>query len=163
MRFLDFIPVTIAWVTIVVQIVLTFVLWDNYYDIYSLVIIGYIFWGFSIVFGVLPMITFRRKGGVPKKSSYVHTTQLVDTGLYAIVRHPQYLAGILWSIALAFISQHWVVDVLVIPVTISTYIDTIKTNRDLIQKFGDDYVKYMNKVPNLNALWGTLLLIWRKM
>jgi len=50
----DFLPVTISWVTIVLQIILTFVLWDNYYDIYGLVIVGYIFWALSVVCGVLP-------------------------------------------------------------------------------------------------------------
>ena len=41
------------------------------------------------IFGMLPVFIFRRRGGVPKGRSYTQTTQLVDTGLYAIVRHPQ--------------------------------------------------------------------------
>ena len=106
MRLQNFILVTITWVSIVVQIALTFALWPNIYDLDTLVIVGYVSWGLSIIFGVIPIFYFRRKGGVPKKSSYIHTTKLVATGIYSIVRHPQFLAGILWSIALAFISQH---------------------------------------------------------
>lgn len=162
MNFIDYLPITITCSSIVAQIVLTFVFWFNYYEIYALVILGYIFWGFTVIFGVLPIFAFRKKGGVPKKTSYMHTSKLVDTGLYAIVRHPQFLAGILWSIALVFISQHWVVDVLLIPVVLSTYIDTFKADRDLIEKFGDEYVEYMKRVPSLNALWGIILLIFRK-
>ena len=162
MGVLDSLPVTITWVTIVSQIILTFVLWDNYYDIYGLVIVGYIFWFFSVVCGILPIIIFRRKGGVSKGSSYIKTTKLVDTGIYSIVRHPQFLAGILWSVALAFISQHWVIDVLVIPVIISTYIDTIRASKELIQKLGEEYQEYVDKVPGLNILWGIIKLFIRK-
>lgn len=159
---LDYLLVTITWITIVSQIILTFVLWDNYYDIYGLVIVGYVFWFFSVVCGILPIITFRRKGGVSKGSSYIKTTNLVDTGIYSIVRHPQFLAGILWSIALAFISQYWVVDILVLPVIVTTYIDSIKATNNLIQKFGEDYRVYRDKVPGLNAFWGIVKLLNRQ-
>ena len=163
MGVLDSLPVTVTWVTIVTQIILTFVLWDNYYDIYGLVIVGYIFWAFSIVCGILPIITFRRKGGVSKGSTYIKTTNLVNTGIYSVVRHPQFLAGILWSIALAFISQHWVVDIMVLPVIVCTYIDSIRANEKLILKFGQDYRDYMFKVPGLNIAWGIIKLLSRKL
>ncbi|MCE7740927.1 MAG: isoprenylcysteine carboxylmethyltransferase family protein [Candidatus Heimdallarchaeota archaeon] len=162
MKLRDYILVTITWVSLFTQIILTFVLWDNYYDIYALVIVGYVFWGLSIIFGVIPIFSFRKRGGVPKKSSYIHTTELVDSGIYAIVRHPQFFAGILWSMAIVFISQHWVVDVLLIPVVVTTYLDTLRANKDLIEKFGEDYVKYMKTVPGLNAFWGIMLLVFRK-
>ena len=162
MNFRDYILSTITWVSILTQIILTFVLWTNFYDIYALVIVGYVFWGFTIIFGIVPIFYFRKKGGVPKKSSYVKTTQLVDTGLYSIVRHPQYLAGILWSIALVFISQHWVVDVLLIPVVVTVYLDSLKANKNLIEKFGVEYENYMKKVPGLNVLWGIVKLVFRE-
>lgn len=162
MRFQNFILVTITWVSIVVQIVLTFVLWPNFYDIYALVIVGYVSWGLSIIFGVIPIFYFRRKGDVPKKSSYIHTTKLVVTGIYSIVRHPQFLAGILWSIALAFISQHWVIIALVAPVIVTTYLDSLRANKDLIKKFGEEYEIYMKTVPGLNFFWGIMKLLYRK-
>jgi len=160
-KLLEFLPVTITCLSILSQIILTFVLWSNYYEFYGLVIVGYIFWGLSIIFGLLPILTFRKKGDSPEKSSYIHTTKLVDTGIYAIVRHPQFLAGILWSVALVFISQHWVVDILFIPVIITTYVDTRRANKNLFEKFGEDYRNYMKRVPNLNVLWGIILLVIR--
>jgi protein-S-isoprenylcysteine O-methyltransferase Ste14 len=42
----------------------------------------------------------------------VQTTELVDSGIYGVVRHPEYLAGVLMIPALALIAQHWVVAVL---------------------------------------------------
>ena len=47
----------------------------------------------SAAFGWLPILNLRRWGGVPQGKGCVHTTQLVHRGAYAIVRHPQYLAG----------------------------------------------------------------------
>ena len=47
-------------------------------------------WGvmmISAIFGWLPIFTFRKKGKVVGRS-YVHTTVVVDSGVYAIVRHP---------------------------------------------------------------------------
>ena len=53
--------------------------------------------------GLLPIITFRRKGGVAKGESYIKTTVLVDTGIYAIVRHPQ--GGTAWLTRAAYRSS----------------------------------------------------------
>ena len=163
MKIIDFLFTSLTWVSILAQIVLTYTLWENYYDILGLVITGYVLWGFSIIFGVIPIITFRRKGGVPEKSSYIATTELVDKGLYAIVRHPQYLAGVFWSLALVFISQYWVVDILCVPVIVSTYVDSLKANKNLVEKFGEVYIEYMKRVPGLNVLWGILKLLIRKL
>jgi len=70
----------------------------------------------GLVFGWLPIIEFRKKGGVKKGKSYIHTTQIVDTGIYSIVRHPQYVTFILWAIAGMLLFQHWIVVLLGIPV-----------------------------------------------
>ncbi|MCK4530540.1 MAG: hypothetical protein KAU44_05130, partial [Candidatus Marinimicrobia bacterium] len=51
-------------------------------------IAGWIFWGIGMGLVMSPIIMFPRRGGVKKGRSFVHTTKLVDTGIYAIVRHP---------------------------------------------------------------------------
>ena len=117
----------------------------------------YIFSG--IVFGMIPTFEFRKKGGVKKGKSYIHTTKLVDTGIYSIVRHPQYTTFILWAIAGILLFQHWIVILLGIPVIPLTYIDLIKADKDAIEKFGDDYKKYMQKVPRANFMLGIIRLV----
>ena len=63
-----------------------------------------------------PIILFSRRGSVPKGKSFVHTTQLVDTGIYAVVRHPQYLGGILSIfVATVLFYPHWLFAILGIP------------------------------------------------
>ena len=113
---------------------------------------AYVFSG--IVFGWLPVIEFRKKGEVKEGKSYIHTTKLVDTGIYSIVRHPQYVTFILFAISGMLLFQHWIVIVLGIPIIPLTYFDLIKADKDAIEKFGDDYKAYMKKVPRANFLLG---------
>jgi len=46
----------------------------------------------------------KAKGGVAKGKSYIETTRLVDSSLYAIVRHPQYVAGMLFNLAMMLVA-----------------------------------------------------------
>jgi protein-S-isoprenylcysteine O-methyltransferase Ste14 len=57
-------------------------------------IVGWVFWAGGMVLVMAPIIQFPRKGGVPRGKSFPNTTRLVTTGIYAVVRHPQYLGGI---------------------------------------------------------------------
>lgn len=110
----------------------------------------------SGVFGWLPIFTLKKKGGVPKRKSYIHTTVLVDSGIYFIVRHPQYLAGILMSLALVLISQYWLSALLLIPVVVGFYWDSLRADRNLVEKFGGKYEVYMERVSGMNPLKGIL-------
>jgi protein-S-isoprenylcysteine O-methyltransferase Ste14 len=122
----------------------------------ALRILGWIIWLISIIFGVLPIIIFRARGGVPKGQSYVKTTLLVEDGLYGIVRHPQYLAGILLNLALILIAQHWLIVLLGFPAMVLMYIDIQKTDKNEIEKFGDAYRDYMERVPQVNFILGII-------
>jgi hypothetical protein len=87
---------------------------------------------------------------VPKGKSYIQTTVLVDSGVYAVVRHPQYLAGILLSLALILITQHRFIAILGVVAMVLNYLIARKANQELIEKFGDDYKRYMQKVPRIS-------------
>ena len=118
-------------------------------------------WGvmmLSAVFGWLPVLTFRRKGRVQGRS-YVHTTMLVDSGVYAIVRHPQYLAGVLISLALAMISQHWAVAAVGAIAAVVYYRTTFDEEQASIEKFGQEYIDYMKRVPRMNFVLGIIRLL----
>jgi len=118
--------------------------------------LGWLIMGVSGVFGWLPIYAFKRKGGVPEGKSYMKTTVLVDSGIYSIVRHPQFLAGILISLALALISQYWLNVFLVLPVVVGTILDSRRADANLVDKFGEDYGLYMEKVSGLNPVPGLL-------
>jgi len=120
-------------------------------------------WGvllLSAIFGWLPIFTFRLKGSV-KGRGYMHTTILVDSGIYSIVRHPQYLAGVFLSIALFLIAQHCLVAALGTVAVVIYYLDTYDEEKRCIDKFGESYKKYMKRVPRMNFILGIVRLIRR--
>ena len=121
-------------------------------------------WGIlflSALFGWLPIFTFRSKGKVDGKS-YIDTTVLVDSGIYAIVRHPQYVAGILINIALSLITTHWLVILLGCVSLIIYYYDTFNEEEKNLDKFGDDYLDYQKRVPRMNFLLGIYRVILKQ-
>jgi len=154
---MDFVPVTLASILFVSQIIVGIFLLSDVSQIEILAYVGvglYVFSG--LVFGWLPVIEFRKKGGVRRGKSYIHTTKLVDTGIYSIVRHPQFVTFMLWAIAGVLLFQHWIVVLLGIPIFPLTYVDLIRADRDAIEKFGDEYKVYMKKVPRANFLLGMI-------
>jgi len=156
---IDVIPVTFTSILFISQIIVGIYLLSEVTQIAILAYVGaglYVFSG--IVFGMLPTVEFRKKGDVKKGKSYIHTTKLVDTGIYSIVRHPQYVTFILWAIAGMLLFQHWIIIILGIPIIPLTYIDLTKADKDSIDKFGDDYKAYMNRVPRGNFLLGIIRL-----
>lgn len=145
----------------VLQVILVLIYY-NYLGLDFCCNVGWIVLAASAVFGWLPILTLRRKGGVSKGKSYVHTTVLVDSGIYALVRHPQYLAGILIILALILISQHWlsvISGVIALPLY---HIDARRADKGLIAKFGEDYKRYMQKVPRMNFVVGIIRLLRRR-
>lgn len=121
--------------------------------------IGWGIWVLSTVFGIAPIFILRNKGNIEEGKSYVHTTRLVDTSLYAIVRHPQYLAGILFNLAMMLLAQHWVVISIGIISMGLIYLDMYAADQEGIEKFGDEYRRYMQKVPRANFLLGLIRLL----
>ena len=153
----DFVPVTLSSVLFISQIIVGIYLLSDVSQIQILAYLGvglYVLSG--LVFGALPVFEFRKKGRVRKGKNYVHTTKLVDTSIYSIVRHPQYVTFILWAIAGMLLFQHWIIILLGIPIIPLTYIDLIRADKASIEKFGDGYKTYMKKVPRANFLLGII-------
>jgi protein-S-isoprenylcysteine O-methyltransferase Ste14 len=154
---IDSVPVTLVCILFISQIVVGVYMLSGISQIEVLAYVGVgLYVSSGLVFGGLPVIEFRRKGGVRKGKSYIHTTKLVDTGIYSIVRHPQYVTFILWAVAGMLLFQHWIVVLLGIPIVPLTYVDLIRADKDAIEKFGDDYRAYMKRVPRANFMLGII-------
>ncbi|MCP8318698.1 MAG: hypothetical protein L6N95_02575 [Candidatus Methylarchaceae archaeon HK01B] len=163
LSWIDYIPVTFVSILFISQIIIGIYLLSDITQIEILAYAGvglYVFSG--IVFGMLPVMEFRKKGRVPKGKSYIHTTRLVDTGIYSIVRHPQFVTFILWAIAGMLLFQHWIIILLGIPIITLTYIDLIRADKAAIGKFGNDFKAYMKRVPRANFLLGIIRLLRRR-
>ena len=142
-------------------LVLTGVIATNSYLVLN--IIGGIVWALGMVLVMAPILMFPRRGGVPKGKSFVDTTKLVDTGIYAIVRHPQYTGGI-YAIFMTTILlyPHWLFGILGAIGTVVLYMGCREEDQRLIKKFGNDYVAYMERVPRMNFVLGLVRLIRHK-
>jgi protein-S-isoprenylcysteine O-methyltransferase Ste14 len=157
---IDGIPSTFSCLLFIAQIIVGIYLLSEVSQIAIVAYVGvgiYVFSG--IVFGMFPIIEFHKKGCVKKGKSYIHTTTLVDTGIYSIVRHPQFTTWILWAIAGMLLFQHWIVILLGISIIPLTYVDVVQADKRLVTKFGKDYRQYMHKVPRANFLVGLFRLL----
>lgn len=129
----------------------------------SLELLGWICLWSAGIFGVAPILTFRKHGGVKQGESYIATTRLVTRGMYAIVRHPQ--NGTSWmliNLGLGLIARHWSSALTGGLSMLLAYLDTYQADARCIAKFGDDYREYMSRVPRVNFVYGLVLLIRRR-
>jgi protein-S-isoprenylcysteine O-methyltransferase Ste14 len=141
-------------------IILVFIFF-NYYRLNLVLYAGWIVLAFSVVIILLAGYEFRKKGE-PRGRSVIHTTVLVDSGIYAVIRHPQYLGFIIFVFAFALMSQHWLSLISAIAGSTLFYGDVLKEEQSNIQKFGEDYKSYMKQVPGMNPILGFIRLLRRK-
>ena len=134
----------------------------NYYNLDFLVYTGWIIFACSIILIFLAGGEFRKRGGAPEGESIVKTTVLVDSGVYAMIRHPQYLGFMLIVFSLVLISQHWFSLISAVIGCALFYFDVRQEEQNSITKFGDKYKQYMQKVPGFNFLLGIILLVQQR-
>jgi len=90
---------------------------------------------------------FMKKGQAPPGKHLVNTTVLVDSGIYAVIRHPQYLGFMMFVFALVLMSQHLLSVISGVAGSLQFYLDVRKEEQNNIKKFGDEYRDYMHRVP----------------
>jgi protein-S-isoprenylcysteine O-methyltransferase Ste14 len=149
-----------SWIAtglVISQIVLMIVLGGG--EIAWLRYAGFALWALAAVFGWVPIYQFKKGGGVAEGDSYIKTTLLVDTGLYAIVRHPQFVAWPIMAVAVALVSQHPVVIIMGAVAAVLACVDFRTVDARNIDKFGEPYRQYMERVPGWNFVAG----LWRWM
>jgi len=118
----------------------------------ELVVVGYTILGIGALFFILSVFTLRRKG----------TSNIVDSGIYGIVRHPMYLGGIVMFFSHIFLGQNWIVIISTIVAIVCCYLIIQFGDQRNIERFGNDYKLYMQKVPRANFLIGIIRLLGRR-
>jgi protein-S-isoprenylcysteine O-methyltransferase Ste14 len=74
---------------------------------------------------------------------------VVDTGVYAHVRHPQYLGGFLAHIGVSVLLSARDSLLLSPVILILLYVVCRKEETELVNEFGEDYAEYKERVPML--------------
>jgi protein-S-isoprenylcysteine O-methyltransferase Ste14 len=72
---------------------------------------------------------------------------IIKSGIYSKVRHPIYLAPIIMYLGIIILSLSIIVFIIWIPIIIFYYNMGKYEERLLLDKFGNEYEKYMNDVP----------------
>jgi len=89
------------------------------------------------------------KGTTLKVAETHRTETIVSTGVYSIVRHPQYLGGLLAHTGISFLLSAWY-SLFVTPLmVVLIYFISRKEEIELIREFGREYENYKKKVPML--------------
>ena len=153
---------TIIMIIASISLILTgfFVQKDDKYMI--LYYFGWIIFVLAFILTFSPNFLFKIYGEVPKGKKYIHTTKLVDTGIYSIIRHPQYGGSLYIAFSLILIQQTLVSIILGIICMITSYLSMVFEEERVIPKFGEEYKDYMKRVPRVNLLAGFIRKIKRK-
>jgi protein-S-isoprenylcysteine O-methyltransferase Ste14 len=77
------------------------------------------------------------------------TDKIVTTGVYSIVRHPQYLGGLLAHVGISFLLSAWYSLLSTPLMVVLIFLISKKEEEELIREFGKEYEDYKKKVPML--------------
>lgn len=123
--------------------------------------------GGLVMFLALPLIAlpFRQlsqRGDVPAGGRYMDTTRVVDSGIYAVVRHPQYIGYCLLFAGLALRRQ--TLDAFAISAAGIALFgwQMVVEEAYLRAEFGEAYDRYAARVPRWNVLAGLFRLLRRR-
>ncbi len=93
-------------------------------------------------------LAFSGLRGVTIKVAETHRAErVVTTGIYAIVRHPQYLGSLFAHIAISILLSALYSLLLTPFLVIYIYLISWKEEKELINEFGKDYDDYKAEVP----------------
>jgi protein-S-isoprenylcysteine O-methyltransferase Ste14 len=88
--------------------------------------------------------------GTSMKVAETHRSEkVVTTGVYSIIRHPQYVGGLLAHVGISFLLSAWYSLVSTPLMIFVVYLISRKEEIELVNEFGDEYENYRKKVSML--------------
>ena len=144
----------IAYIGLYGMLIISTIIHYNSADLAGLVYAGWIIMAFGIIF-LLCSSKSRKKG-------HAEGIGLVERGMYAFVRHPEFLGHILIISALVIISWHWINFIVGAILIVLLCLAMIEEEKRNIEKFGDAYKDYMKRVPRINLIAGIIKQIHKK-
>jgi len=121
-------------------------------DIFPLLYIGYALSVPAAVFIIFSFSSLKHKG--KPTSGWEHTTVIINSGVFRVVRHPLYLGTAIWTIGIILVIQSIPSTILGGLAILCFLMASKKEDEFNIKKFGDSYEEYMEKVPMWNFLKG---------
>jgi protein-S-isoprenylcysteine O-methyltransferase Ste14 len=134
-----------------------------FYDSANLVIPLYLGWGvLAVGTALLLSASNSRKKRRASREKDASRPVLVESGLYAFIRNPEYLGHILIILSLVFIAQKWFSILTGAALIALLWIAIVEEEKSAIEKFGDEYKDYMSRIPRINLFTGIVRQRHRK-
>lgn len=113
----------------------------------------------AAIFMFTPFLLLSRYGRTENNGNYMQTTVVVERGLYAITRHPQYLGYMFLAAGFSLLSQHWMAFLLGAAGITAFYLQVVQEEQYCLARLGESYARYLGRVPRFNFLLGIIRLL----
>lgn len=139
--------------------IIQFFLFMIYYDFQALEYVRFIGWllfipGFLLI--MLSRSTLKEYGAPEEGKSWVFSTELVQRGVYSIIRHPFSIGWMIMAIDLALVSQY-LLSILCVAIQLPLIAFIIVTEEKMnVGKFETEYINYQKNVPMINLFKGLI-------
>ena len=138
----------IIYITLYISLIASSIIFYNSANLAALLYAGWIILACGLAILIISSQTRRRAHRVREA--------LIQSGIYAYVRHPEFLGHMLIIISLTFMAQHPISAAIGLVLLLLLCIEIVEEDRRNIEKFGDAYKDYMKKVPRINLLAGII-------
>ncbi|MFX0207082.1 MAG: methyltransferase family protein [Candidatus Hodarchaeota archaeon] len=103
---------------------------------------------FVPIISIVLIISLKGVSQVTLKVAETHRAEkVITTGVYSIIRHPQYLGALLAHIGISVLLSAWYSLLLTPLLVIYIYLISWKEEKELVKEFGSDYEEYQKQVP----------------
>jgi protein-S-isoprenylcysteine O-methyltransferase Ste14 len=120
-------------------------------------IVGVVMLLMAAVFIFTPFYLLSKYGSMEAGKTYMQAEEVVQRGLYSIMRHPQYFGYMLLACGFTLLSQHWVAVLFTI-LSVAFYSrQAVEEEGYCLVQFGEPYARYLQRVPRFNFVLG----VWR--
>lgn len=85
--------------------------------------------------------------GLPEFHAAPQNQKLLQEGIYSRIRHPRYIAMMFGLLAAALFANYLTLYIFVPVCGLGLYLVTVLEERELLERFGDQYATYRARVP----------------
>jgi protein-S-isoprenylcysteine O-methyltransferase Ste14 len=144
----------IVYIVLYGLLILLCILFYNRANLEILLYAGWIILAFGVIF--LFLASHSRKKGRVSEGKGSNKGIHVESGMYAFVRHPEFLGHIFIIFALILIAQYWLSLVIGAMLIVLLCLAMMEEEKRNIEKFGEGYKDYIQRVPRINLLVGII-------
>ncbi len=138
----------IIYITLYISLITSSIIFYNSANLATLLYAGWVIFACGLAILIISSQTRRRAHRVKET--------LIQSGIYAYVRHPEFLAHMLIITSLTLMAQHPISAAIGLVLLLLLCIGIVEEDKRNMEKFGDAYRDYVRKVPRINLLAGII-------